>query len=42
VNDDELTRDLEDVKIIWSVEDLNRIPTGLGFISAKFLIPSQL
>ncbi len=30
VNDDDLTRDLEDAKIIWSVEDLNRIPVVTG------------
>ncbi|MGV8093234.1 MAG: glycoside hydrolase family 2 TIM barrel-domain containing protein [Mangrovibacterium sp.] len=30
VNDDDLTRDLEGAKIVWSVEDLNRIPVLSG------------
>lgn len=32
VNDDDLTRDLEGAKVIWSVEDINRIPVVSGEI----------
>jgi len=30
VNDDDLTRDLENARIVWSIEDINRIPLVTG------------